>query len=82
MLARYDFYRAYGNCLTFLIGQYGTYNVLNGKFNFPQQLVTDQYNAVASALDSATKHVTELEAERKSLIQSHQEQWERFVKEK
>jgi hypothetical protein len=82
MLARYDFYRAYGNCLTFLIGQYGTYNVLNGKFSFSQQPATDQYNAMASALDSATKRETDLEAERKSLIQSQQQQWERFVKEK
>jgi hypothetical protein len=82
MLARYDFYRAYGNSLNFLIEQYGTYNVLDGKFSFPRQSATDQYNAVTSALASATKRVTDLEAERKSLIQSQQQKWERFVKDK
>jgi GYF domain 2 len=82
MLARYEFYRAYGNCLSYLIGQYGTYNVLNGKFSFSQQPATDQYNALASALDSATKRMADLETERKALIQAQQQQWERFVKEK
>jgi hypothetical protein len=80
MLARTDFYRAYGNYLTFLIREYGAYNVLNGQFSFPRQPVTDQYNVVASALATAAKRVTDLEAERKSLMQSQQEGWERFVK--
>jgi hypothetical protein len=80
MLARTDFHRAYGNYLTFLIREYGAYNVLNGQFSFPRQPVTDQYNVVASALATAAKRVTDLEAERKSLMQSQQEGWERFVK--
>ncbi len=82
MLARTDFYRAYGNYLTFLVREYGTYNVLNGQFSFPGQPATDQYNVVASALATAAKRVTDLEAERKSLMQSQQEGWERFVKDK
>jgi hypothetical protein len=82
MLARTDFYRAYGNYLTFLIREYGTYNVLNGQFSFPRQSATDQYNIVASALATAAKRVTDLEVERKALMQSQQEGWERFVKDK
>jgi hypothetical protein len=82
MPARAELYRAYGNYLTFLIGEYGSYKVVNGRVIFPQQSTADRFNAGASTLTAATKRVADLEAERKALVQSQQEGWERFVKAK
>jgi hypothetical protein len=82
MPARAELYRAYGNYLTFLIGEYGSYKVVNGQVIFPQQSTADRFNAVASTLTASTKRVADLEADRKALMQSQQEGWERFVKSK
>jgi hypothetical protein len=80
MSARTEFYDAYANYLSFLIGQSGTYKVVNGQFIFPQQSTADRFNAVAGTVTATAKRVADLEVERKSLLQSQQEGWERFVK--
>ena len=79
-LARTDLYRAFGNYLSFLMGEFGTYKVVNGQFMFPKQPTADRYNVVASAMTAAAKRVADLDIERKALIQSQQEGWERFTK--
>jgi hypothetical protein len=77
--ARADFYRAYENYVAVLVGEFGTYKVVNGEFIFPFQRTVDRYNAAAHAMTVATKRVAELEAERNSLQKSQQEQWKQFV---
>ncbi len=71
--ARADFYRAYEGY------EFGTYKVVNGEFIFPLQRAVDRYNVAAHAMTVASKRVADLDAERKSLQQSQQQRWERFV---
>ena len=80
MLARLEFYRAYQNYITVLVEEYGAYNVVNGQFTFPRERTADRFNVTASAMDAATRHVNELDGERKQIAQSQREKWEQFVK--
>jgi hypothetical protein len=82
ILARFDFYRAYGNYVAVLLENYGAYNVVNGKFTFPLQTTADRFNAAASAMEAAAKRQNELEDERKQLAQLQQDKWDEFVKSK
>ena len=77
--ARAGFYRAYQNYLAFLIGEFGNYKVVNGQLIFPLQRTVDRYNVVAQAMSVAAKPVTELDGERRRLMQSQQERWQQFV---
>jgi hypothetical protein len=70
MVARSEFYRAYKDYLTFLIGEFGTYKVVDGQFIFPQQSTADRLNALASTVTAAGKRVADLEVERNANIQS------------
>jgi hypothetical protein len=79
LAARADFYRAYGNYVAILVGEFGSYNVANGQFVFPFQRTVDRYNAAADAMSVAAKRVAELEEERKNLLKSQQEAWLQFV---
>jgi len=78
--ARGDFYRAYENYVAVLVGEFGAYKVVGGQLIFPYQRAVDRYNVAANAMTAATKRVTELEAERKTLVKSGQERWVQFVK--
>ena len=78
-LARADYYRAYESYVAVLIGEFGAYQVVKGQFVFPFQRAADRYNAAAQAMAVATKHIAELEEERKTLMQL-QQGWEQFVK--
>jgi len=80
MAARGDFYRAYENFVAFLIGEFGTYKVVNGQLIFPNQRAVERYNTAANAMTSASNRVAALEAEWKSLVRSGQERWVEFVK--
>jgi hypothetical protein len=77
--ARAEFYRAYQNYLAFLIGEFGSYKIVKGEFIFPLQRTVDRYNIAAQAMTVAGKPVTELDEERKRLLQSQQERWRQFV---
>jgi hypothetical protein len=77
--ARADFYRAYGNYVAVLVGEFGTYKVVNGQFIFPFQRTVNRYNDAASVMSAATKRVAELEGEKQSLKKSQQQRWEQFV---
>jgi hypothetical protein len=80
MLAgRADYYRAYENYVAVLIGEFGSYKIVNGQFMFPFQRTADRYNTAASAMTAAAKRVAELEEERKAMTLSPQEEWERLV---
>jgi hypothetical protein len=79
MSARADFYRAYGNHVAVLVGEFGAYKVVDGQFIFPFQPTVNRYNAAAQAMTVAAKRVTELEEERKRLLQSQQQGWEQLV---
>jgi hypothetical protein len=78
-LARADLYRAYGNYVAFLIGEFGTYKAVNGQLTFPMQRTADRYNVVGSAMNAAAKRVSDLDDERKTMVQSQQERWDRLV---
>jgi hypothetical protein len=77
--ARADYYRAYESYVAVLVGEFGAYKVENGQFIFPLQRTVDRYNAAAHAMTVAAKRVTELEEERKKLMQSQQVEWEQVV---
>ena len=77
--ARADFYRAYQNYVGVLVGEFGSYKVVNGQFIFPLQRTVDRYNVAAQAMSAAAKSVDELGDERKRLLQSQRERWLRFV---
>jgi hypothetical protein len=79
LAGRADYYRAYGNYVAVLAGEFGSYKVVDGQFIFPFQRTVDRYNAAANAMTAATKRVAELEEERKTLTQSPREEWEPFV---
>jgi hypothetical protein len=76
--ARADYYRAYQNYIAVLVGEFGTYKVVNGQFIFPFQRAADRYNAAANAMTSAAKRVADLEEERKALAQPQQEEWQQL----
>jgi len=71
--ARADYYRAYENYVAVLVKEFGGYRVVNGEFIFPFQHVVNRYNAAAAAMSAAAKQVNDLEAERRSLQQSQQD---------
>jgi hypothetical protein len=77
--ARADFYRAYQNYVGVLVGEFGSYKVVNGQFIFPLQRTVDRYNVAAQAMSAAAKSVDELGDERKRLLQSQRERWLQFV---
>ncbi len=76
--ARADYYRAYENYIAVLIGEFGSYKVVNGQFSFPFKLTTDRYNAAAGAMTAASKRVAELE-QGKISTPSPREEWEQLV---
>lgn len=79
-LARADFYRAYENYVAVLIGEFGSYRVVDGQFIFPYQRTVDRYNVAAHAMTVAAKHVAELQEERKSLVKLQQERWDQLAR--
>jgi hypothetical protein len=79
---RADYYRAYEKYVAVLAGEFGTYKVENGQFIFPFQRAVDRYNLAAKAMDAAAKRMAELDEEGKTLAQSQQEGWEKFVSSK
>jgi len=79
LTARADFYRTYETYVALLVGEFGSYKVVNGQFIFPNQRTVDRYNIAAHAMAVAAKHVAELEQERRRLLQLKQEQWRQFV---
>jgi hypothetical protein len=78
--ARADFYRAYGNYVAILVGEFGAYKVVKGEFIFPFQRTVDRYNAAAQAMTAAAKRVADLEEERKTQLNSQQQRWLQFVR--
>ena len=76
---RADFYRAYENYVAVLVGEFGSYKVVDGQFIFPFQHTVDRYNVAAHAMTVAAKRVAELEEERKRLLKLQQEGWDRLV---
>jgi hypothetical protein len=79
---RADYYRAYEQYVAVLAGEFGTYKVENGQFIFPFQRTVDRYNLAAKAMNAAAKRLAELDEEGKTLAQSQQEEWEKFVSSK
>ena len=77
--ARAGFYRAYESYVGVLVGEFGSYKVVNGQFIFPFQLTVNRYNAAAQAMTVAAKRVAELEEERKGLLKSQQLEWVQFI---
>jgi hypothetical protein len=77
--ARADFYRAYENYVAVLVGEFGTYKIVNGQFIFPFQRAVDRYNVTAQAMTVAAKRVAELGQEKNNLLKSQQEGWEQLV---
>jgi hypothetical protein len=69
VLARTEYYRAYENYLGVLVGNFGTYKVVNGEFIFAVQSTVDRYNVAAEAMTTAANRVAELEEERKKVLQ-------------
>jgi hypothetical protein len=76
--ARADYYRAYENYVALLVGEFGSYKVVNGQFIFPLQRTVDRYNVAAHAMAIAAKRVNELEDEKKQ-TPPQQVGWEQFV---
>jgi hypothetical protein len=79
LLARAEYYRAYEKYVAVLVGEFGAYKMANGQFIFPFQRTAERYNVAANAMTAAAKRVAELEAERKTLMQSQLEGWVQFV---
>jgi hypothetical protein len=79
LLARAEFYRAYGKYVAVLVGEFGAYKVANGQFTFSLQRTVERYNVAANAMTAAARRVAELEEERKTLMQSELKGWEQFV---
>jgi len=76
--ARADYYRAYEIYVAFLVGEFGSYKVVNGQFIFPLQRTVDRYNVAALAMTAAAKRVNELDDEKKQ-SPPPQVGWEQFV---
>ena len=77
--SRADYYRAYEKYVAVLVEEFGSYKVVDGQFIFPFQRTVDRYNVAGHAMTVAAKRVAELEEERKRLLKSQQEGWERLV---
>ena len=77
--ARADFYRAYENYVAVLVGEFGSYRVVDGQFIFTFQRAVDRYDVAAHAMTVAAKRVAELGEERRDLVKAQQEQWEQLV---
>jgi len=77
--ARADLYRAYEDYVAFLVGEFGTYKVVDGHFIFPVQGTVDRYNAAARAMTVASNRVAELDETRRTLLKSQQDGWKQFV---
>lgn len=77
--ARAGYYRAWENYAAVLAAEFGNYRVVDGQFIFPFQRTVDRYNVAAQAMTVAAKKIAEQEEERKSLQQSRQQRWQRFV---
>ena len=77
--ARADYYRAYEKYVAVLVQEFGSYKVVDGQFIFPSERTVDRYNVAGHAMTVAAKRVAELEEERKRLLKSQQEGWERLV---
>jgi hypothetical protein len=79
LTARADFYHTYETYVALLVDEFGSYKVVNGQFIFPNQRTVDRYNVAAHAMVVAAKRVSELEQERRRLMQLKEEQWRQFV---
>ncbi len=79
LVASAEFYQAYQKCVAVLLAEFGIYKVTNGQFIFPLQHTANRYNVAANAMNAAARHLAELEEQRKALMQSHLEGWEKFV---
>ena len=77
--ARSDFYRAYEKCIAVLVGEYGSFRVVNGQFVFPFEESVVRYNNAASEMTAAAKRVAEQEEERRQLMRPQLESWLPFV---
>ncbi len=75
---RADYFRGYENYVAILIGETGSYKIVNGQFIFPFQTTADRFNAAVGSMTAATKRVAELE-EQKPAAQSQQAEWEKFI---
>ena len=73
--ARADLYRAYGNYVAVLTGEFGTYKFVDGHFIFLLHGTVDRYNVAARAMTAASNRVAELEVTRKRLVKLQQEGW-------
>ena len=73
LLARAEYYRAYGSYLGVLVSNFGAYKVVNGEFIFTLQSTVDRYNVAAQAMTIAANRVAELEEERKKVLQPQQD---------
>jgi hypothetical protein len=81
MVARSEAYRAYGDYVEFLIGEFDNYKVdRDGKFIFAKQAKLDKFNGLASTMNAALQRVAALEVERKQLEKSLQEKREQLAK--
>ncbi len=79
MLARSELYRALSNSVDVLIENFGTYKIANGQMIFANQSTADRFNVASKWVIEAAERVTALDGERKQLIQSQQDGWERFI---
>jgi hypothetical protein len=77
--ARAEYYRAYGNYVAVLAKEFGSYKVVDGQFIFPLQGTVDRYNVAAKAMTDTARRVADLQEERKGLVKSRQEGWEKIV---
>ena len=77
--ARAEFYRAYGSYVAVMVGEFGSYKVVDGQFIFAFQRTVDRYNVAAHAMTVASRHVAEQEEVRKNLTQSPKQGWEQLV---
>ena len=73
--ARADYYRAYEKYLALLSSEFGSFKVVDGQLIFPLQRSVERYNAVAQAMTSAAKRVTDLETDMKKQNQPLPEEW-------
>ena len=79
LAARADYYNAYDRCVAVLVREFGIYKVTNGLVIFPLQSTADNYNRAATAMEAATKRISELEDERATLRRSQLNRWKTFV---
>jgi hypothetical protein len=73
--ARADYYRAYEKYMALLSSEFGSFKVVGGQFIFPIHRTVERYNAVAQAMTSAARRVTDLETDMKKQNQALPEEW-------